>query len=50
MTHFNDLEPGEAERLAILAEEAGELIHAIGKILRYGYESHNPDSSMHYEN
>jgi NTP pyrophosphatase (non-canonical NTP hydrolase) len=43
VTHFNDLTPQEAERLALLAEEAGELIQAIGKILRHGYESYNPD-------
>lgn len=42
MEHFNKLTPGEAERLAILAEEAGEVIQIIGKILRHGYESYNP--------
>lgn len=40
--HFNKLTPGEAERLAILAEEAGEVVQIIGKILRHGYESYNP--------
>lgn len=40
---FNDLTPAEAERLAILAEECGEIILAIGKILRHGYESYHPD-------
>ena len=34
--HFNNLTPGEAERLAILAEECGEVIQIIGKILRHG--------------
>ena len=43
MSHFNQLTPAEAERLAILAEEMGEAIQAIGKILRHGYESTNPD-------
>ena len=40
--HFNELTPAEAERLALLAEELGETTHAIGKILRHGYESKNP--------
>ncbi len=42
MTHFNGLTPAEAERLAYLAEEMGEALQAIGKILRHGYESFNP--------
>lgn len=40
--HFNRLTPAQAERLAFLAEECGECIQAIGKILRHGYESHAP--------
>lgn len=40
--HFNGLTPAEAERLAMLAEEAGEIIQVVGKILRHGYESHHP--------
>jgi NTP pyrophosphatase (non-canonical NTP hydrolase) len=39
---FNQLTPGEAERLAYLGEELGEAIQAIGKILRHGYESRDP--------
>lgn len=42
--HFNKLTPAEAERLAIFAEECGEVIQIVGKILRHGYESHHPDS------
>ena len=42
MGHFNKLSPAETERLALLAEEMGEAIQIIGKILRHGYESHNP--------
>jgi hypothetical protein len=42
-THFNDLTPAQAERLALLLEELGESQQAIGKILRHGYESHHPD-------
>jgi len=43
MTAFNQLTDAEAERLALLAEECGEAIKAIMKILRHGYESRNPD-------
>ena len=37
MNNFNQLTPAETERLAILAEECGEVIQAVGKILRHGY-------------
>ncbi len=40
--NFNELTPAETERLATLAEEMGECIQIIGKILRHGYESRNP--------
>lgn len=43
MEHFNKLTPAEAERLAILAEECGEVIQAVTKILRHGYDSYHPD-------
>jgi NTP pyrophosphatase (non-canonical NTP hydrolase) len=36
------LTPGEVERLAILAEECGEVATAVGKILRFGWESQSP--------
>lgn len=42
MNHFNGLTPAEQERLAILSEEAAEVIQIVGKILRHGYESYNP--------
>lgn len=42
MEHFNQLTPAQAELLALLAEECGECIQAIGKILRHGYGSTNP--------
>jgi hypothetical protein len=42
--HFNQLTPAEAERLAYLNEELAEVQQAISKILRHGYESHNPDA------
>ncbi len=41
--HFNGLTPAEAERLAMLAEETGEIVQMVGKILRHGYESYHPD-------
>lgn len=41
--HFNQLTEAEAERLALLAEECGEVIQAIGKVLRHGYESRHPN-------
>jgi NTP pyrophosphatase (non-canonical NTP hydrolase) len=43
MSHFNQLTPSEAERLAMLAEECAEVIQVIGKILRHGYASYHPD-------
>ena len=39
---FNGLTPAEAERLAMLAEEAGEVVQIVGKILRHGYDSYHP--------
>lgn len=40
--NFNKLTPAQTERLALLSEELGEAIQAIGKILRHGYASVNP--------
>lgn len=40
--YFNKLTPAQAERLALLAEECGEVVQAVGKILRHGYRSHHP--------
>jgi hypothetical protein len=40
--HFNRLTEAEQERLAILIEEAGEIVQSGCKILRHGYESTNP--------
>ncbi len=36
------LSPGEIERLAILAEECGEVAQAVGKVLRFGWEGQSP--------
>lgn len=38
----NKLSAAEEERLALLAEEMGECIQAIGRIQRHGYESRHP--------
>lgn len=46
MNHFNGLKPAEAELLAVLAEECGELVQAIGKILRHGLYSVHPDTRV----
>ncbi len=40
--HFNQLDPAELERLAILQEEMGEALQIVGKILRHGYRSSDP--------
>jgi NTP pyrophosphatase (non-canonical NTP hydrolase) len=42
MSHFNRLNPAEDERLTLLAEECAEVIQAIMKIKRHGYESCDP--------
>jgi NTP pyrophosphatase (non-canonical NTP hydrolase) len=41
-TDLPGLTPSEVERLAILSEECGEVVRAIGKIQRYGWESTSP--------
>jgi len=41
---YSKVSPAELERLAMLAEEAGEIAQAVGKILRHGYESFHPDN------
>ena len=42
MEHFNKLTPAESERLALLSEECGEVVQAIGKVLRHGFEGTHP--------
>lgn len=42
MAFSNELSLAEEERLAILAEECGEVVQMVGKILRHGYESYHP--------
>lgn len=48
--HFNQLTPFQLERLAILSEELGEAQQIIGKILRHGLMSHNPNDSSAISN
>lgn len=40
--HFNKLSNAELERLALLAEECGEVIQVIGKVIRHGYADSHP--------
>lgn len=42
MMFSTELTPAETERLALLAEEMGECLQLIGKVLRHGYESCDP--------
>ena len=37
--HFNKLSNAELERLALLAEECGEVIQIVNKTIRHGYEN-----------
>ncbi len=39
---FNKLTAAQAERLAVLFEECGEIVQAVGKTLRHGYDSRHP--------
>ncbi len=39
-----ELTPDQIERLVLLSEECGEVVQAIGKVLRHGYESSWGDS------
>lgn len=36
-------DPAQVERLALLAEECGEVVLAVGKYLRHGRDSRHPD-------
>jgi NTP pyrophosphatase (non-canonical NTP hydrolase) len=53
-TNFNKLTPAQAERLALLAEECGEVVQAVAKVLRHGYKSchpmvNNPEFNNRYD-
>lgn len=45
-----NLSPAQIERLTILAEEAAEVVQAVTKILRHGYESVHPSCPDGYNN
>lgn len=42
MSTYTKLTPAQIERLALLAEEAGEVVQAVGKVLRRGYRRGHP--------
>lgn len=44
--HFNHLTPTQAELLALLSEECGEVVQIVGKILRHGLSSCHPDGGF----
>lgn len=50
MKNFNGLTPAQTERLAYLAEECAEVIQIVGKILRHGYNSHDPTDPYKEQN
>jgi hypothetical protein len=50
MCHINMLNESQIERLAILSEEMGEAQQIIGKILRHGFNSYNPNLLTHTTN
>ena len=50
MRAFNDLTPAEAERLDFIQEECSEVIKAVAKIKRHGFNSWNPDDPNHEGN
>lgn len=43
---LSEMDEAQIEGLAILAEEAGEVVQVIGKILRHGLYSTNPDTGI----
>lgn len=45
------MSPDEIERLIILAEECGEVVQSVSKVLRFGWEGRHPDGgSTNIEN
>lgn len=41
------LSSGEIERLAMLAEKCGEVVQAVGKVMRHGWDSSSPFGGRH---
>lgn len=50
VTAFNKLRPAEDERLTILSEECAEIIQAVAKIQRHGYDSFHPSDPEKTDN
>ena len=48
--HFNQLTPAQAEALALLAEECGEVVQSVCKALRHGLYSFSPDDERETTN
>ena len=48
--HFNNLTPAQAELLAMLSEECGEIVQIVGKIQRHGYDSYHPNDTQRITN
>ncbi len=44
--HYNQLTPKQAELLAVMTEECGEAIQAVGKILRHGLDGTDPKTGV----
>ena len=49
MGEGNGLTAAQAERLALLVEECGEVLQVAGKILRHGYQAHGHDNRIALE-
>lgn len=50
MDGHSTLSAAQAERLAMLIEECGEVIQAASKVLRHGYENHHPSNNPNQTN
>lgn len=50
MENSDKLTSAQMELLALLAEECGECIQVVGKILRFGYTSLEPGTGEVYDN
>ena len=50
MSNYNKLTSAETERLALLAEECGEVVQIVGKVLRHGYDNANPKDPEYITN
>lgn len=48
--NLNGMTDEQSERLFMLAEEAGEIVHAAMKTARWGYNSHHPRTRVKNKN